>query len=101
MSMHYVEISSNQWLEWGEIAKAKNAPKAAVKLLKKGLSLEKDRNFARRALFILGETCIRNKIELEDGKKRLQKVIEMNGNDILAKQAQKILESIATQEGNT
>lgn len=94
MSMHYVEISSNQWLEWGEIAKAKNAPKAAVKLLKKGLSLEKDRNFARRALFILGETCIRNKIELEDGKKRLQKVIEMNGNDILAKQAQKILESI-------
>jgi len=101
MSMHYIEISSNQWLEWGEIAKAKNAPKAAIKLLKKGLSLEKDRNFARRALYILGETCICNKIELEDGMKRLQKVIEMNNTDILAKQAKKILESIPKQDAES
>ena len=66
------------------------------KLLKKGLSLEKDKNFARRALYTLGETCVTNKIELEDGIKRLQKVIEMNGTDILAKQAQKILDSQKT-----
>ena len=101
MSMHYVEISSNQWLEWGEIAKTKNAPKAAIKLLKKGLSLEKDRNFARRALYILGETCIRNKIEIDDGIKRLKKVVEMNDSDMLAKQAKKILESVPTQEGKS
>ena len=101
ISMHYVEISSNQWLEWGEIAKTKNAPKAAIRLLKKGLSLEKDKNFARRALYILGETCIRNKIEMEDGIKRLNKVVEMNDSDMLAKQAKKILESIPTQEGKS
>ena len=90
----YIEIMSNQWLEWGEIAKAKNSPEAAILLLKKGLSREKDKNFARRALYILGETSITNKIEIEDGVKRLQKVIEMNGNDMMAKQAQKILDSI-------
>lgn len=93
MNKLYIEISSNQWLEWGELAKAKNAPEAAIMLLKKGLSLEKDKNFARRALYTLGETCVTNKIELEDGIKRLQKVIEMNGTDILAKQAQRILDS--------
>jgi tetratricopeptide (TPR) repeat protein len=90
----YIELMSNQWLEWGEIAKAKNSPEAAILLLKKGLSREKDKNFARRALYVLGETCITNKIEIEDGVKRLQKVIEMNGNDMIAKQAQKILDSI-------
>ena len=94
MNKLYIEISSNQWLEWGEIAKAKNAPEAAIMLLKKGLSLEKDKNFARRALYTLGETCVTNKIELEDGIKRLQKVIEMNSTDILAKQAQRILDNV-------
>jgi hypothetical protein len=101
MSMHYVEISSNQWLEWGEIAKAKNAPSAAIKLLKKGLSLEKDRNFARRALFILGETSISNKIEIDEGIKRLKKVIEMNDSDMLAKQSKKILDSISAQQNKS
>ena len=94
MNKLYIEISSNQWLEWGEIAKSKNAPEAAILLLKKGLSLEKDKNFARRALYTLGETCVTNKIEAEDGIKRLQKVIEMNGTDILAKQAQRILDNV-------
>ena len=88
----YIEISSNQWLEWGEIAKTKSAPEAAILLLKKGLSREKDKNFARRALFVLGETCVTYKIEPEDGIKRLEKVIQMSPNDILAKQAQKIIE---------
>ena len=88
----YIEISSNQWLEWGEIAKTKNSPEAAILLLKKGLSREKDKNFARRALFVLGEICVTRKIEPEDGIKRLQKVIEMNGNDMLAKQAQRIID---------
>ena len=94
MNKLYIEISSNQWLEWGEIAKSKNAPEAAILLLKKGLSLEKDKNFARRALYTMGETCVTNKIEADDGIKRLQKVIEMNGTDILAKQAQRILDNV-------
>ncbi len=88
----FIEFSSNQWLEWGEIAKSKNAPEAAIVLLKKGLTLEKDANFARRALYTLGETCVNNNIEKSEGLARLKKVIEMNGNDILAKQAQKMIE---------
>lgn len=88
----YINISSNQWLEWGEIAKTKNSPEAAILLLKKGLSLEKDANFARRALYTLGEICVNSNIEKEDGLKRLRKVIEMNGNDMLAKQANRMLE---------
>ena len=93
MNKLYIEVSSNQWLEWGEIAKTKNAPEAAIMLLKKGLSLEKDKNFARRALYTLGETCVIREIDVEDGLKHLRKVIEMNKTDILAKQAQKILDS--------
>ncbi len=92
MTSMYIDFSSNQWLEWGQIAKTKNAPEAAILLLKKGLSLEKDANFARRALYALGETCVNSNIEKEDGLNRLRKVIEMNSNDILAKQAQRMLE---------
>lgn len=92
----YVDFSSNQWLEWGEIARSKNSPEAAILLLKKGLSLEKDANFARRALFILGEICVNNKIEFQDGINRLKKVIEMNGNDMMAKQARRMLDSVET-----
>lgn len=88
----YIEISSNQWLEWGEIAKAKNAHEAAIMLLKKSLSIEKDRNFARRTLYVLGETCVNHEIDIEEGYNRLRKVIEMNGNDMLAKQARHLLE---------
>ena len=89
----YIELMSNQWLEWGEIAKAKNSPEAAILFLIKGLFREKDKNFARRALYVLGEICVTNNIETEDGINRLKKVIEMNGNDMIAKQAQKILDS--------
>lgn len=96
----YLEFSSNQWMEWGETAKAKNAPEAAVLLLKKSLSLEKSANFARRALFILGEISINNKIDIEDGVARLKKVIEMNGNDILAMQAKRMLESQSEKTAN-
>ena len=93
MNKLYIEVSSNQWLEWGELAKNKNAPEAAIMLLEKGLSLEKDKNFARRALYTLGETCVIREIDVEEGLKHLRKVIEMNKTDILAKQAQKILDS--------
>lgn len=96
----FVDFSSNQWLEWGEIAKTKNSPEAAILFLKKGLSLEKDSHFARRALFILGEICVINKIEIQDGILHLQKVIEMNGNDMMAKQARRMLDSLNPPTGN-
>lgn len=88
----FVDFTSNQWLEWGEIAKTKNAPEAAILLLKKGLSLEQNQNFARRALYTLGVICVSNGIELSEGVKRLKKVIEMNENDMMAKQARRMLE---------
>lgn len=89
----FIDFSSNQWLEWGEIAKSKNVPEAAVLLLKKGLSLEQNQNFARRALYILGEICVNNGIELEEAVKRLKTVIAMNENDMMAKQARHMLEA--------
>ena len=89
----YIEISSNQWLEWGELAKTKNVTEAAIMLLKKGLSLERDRNFARRALFALGEICVNSKVETDNGFNCLRKVIEMNATDMLAKQATRLLEA--------
>lgn len=92
----YIDIPSMQWLEWGEIAKAKNSPEAAILLLKKGLSLEKDAIFARRALFILGEICITSGIDVQEGIKRLTKVIEMKGDDMMAKQASRIINSVST-----
>lgn len=88
----YIEVPSTQWLEWGQIAKTKNAPEAAILLLKKGLSIEKDANLARRALFILGEICVNNNIERENGFRHLEKVVAMNPNDILSKQAARLLE---------
>lgn len=90
----YIEISSNQWLEWGETAKNRNAPKAAIILLRKCLTKEKDKNFARRALFLLGETCVRFNIEIDDGVKNLQKVIELNDSDFIAKQAKSIIANV-------
>lgn len=96
----FIDFSSNQWLEWGEIAKSKNAPEAAVLLLKKGLSLEQDRNFARRGLYILGEICVNNGIELEEAVKRLKTVIAMNENDMMAKQARHMLEIAATKDAS-
>lgn len=99
----FIDFSSNQWLEWGEIAKTKNAPEAAILLLKKGLSLEQNKNFARRALYILGEICVNNGIEREEGIKRLEMVIQMNENDMMAKQARRMLEnavSKTTQQTN-
>ncbi|MCF0221157.1 MAG: hypothetical protein HUK19_02575 [Fibrobacter sp.] len=96
----FIEFSSTQWLEWGEIAKTKNAPEAAVMLLKKGLSIEKDPNFARRALYTLGEICVNNKIELQDGINRLKKVIAMNDSDMMAKQAKRMLKALETKNSD-
>ncbi|MCQ2106308.1 MAG: hypothetical protein MJZ26_11010 [Fibrobacter sp.] len=88
----YIDVSSMQWLEWGEMAKAKNAPEAALILLRKGLSTEKDAFLARRALFTLGEICVNNEIEYSNGIHLLEKVIAMNENDMMAKQARRMLD---------
>lgn len=96
----FVDFSSNQWLEWGEIARTKKSPEAAIMFLKKGLSLEKDPHFARRALFILGEISLRNGIDKEDGIARLEKVIQMNESDFMAKQARRLLDSLKPPTGN-
>lgn len=88
----FIDVPSTQWLEWGEAARARKSYETALLLLEKGLTLEKDPKIARRALFTVGDLRIRSGILPEEGVKRLQKVIEMNGDDLLAKLAKKQLE---------
>lgn len=88
----FIEVSSAQWLEWGEVAKAKNSPETALSLLEKGLSIETNETLARRALYTIGEIRVNKHLNVEEGIARLNKVIELNGNDILAMQAKKMLE---------
>lgn len=88
----FIDVPSTQWLEWGDTARSRMCYEAALELLEKGLKLEKDAKIARRALFTIGEIRINRKIEPEEGVKRLQKVVEMDGEDLLAKQAKRMLE---------
>lgn len=87
----FIDVTSTQWLEWGGTAKSRGCIEAALFLLEKGLVLEKDPKIARRALYAIGEIRIRRGIEPEEGVKRLEKVIELDGSDLLATQAKKLL----------
>lgn len=87
-----LEIPSEQWLEWGEAAKAKNAWKAALLLLDKGLAKETNENLIRRAMYSIGEIRVLKDLEKEEGVNLLNKVIEMGDKDILAAQARKLIE---------
>ena len=88
----FIDVPCTQWLEWGEAARARGCYVAALNLLEKGLALEKDPKIARRAMFTIGGMRLRSGIEPEEGVKRLEKVIEMDGNDLLATQAKRLLE---------
>ena len=88
----FIDVASTQWLEWGDTAKARGLTETALLLLEKGLKSEKNETLARRALFNIGELRVNFGIEPEEGIKRLQKVIELNDSDLIAKQAKRLLE---------
>lgn len=88
----YVDVPSSMWLEWGATAKTRNCFEAALMLLEKGLAHEKDVNVARRSLYNIGEIRVLQNMDPEEGKKRLQKVVELGGNDILTLQAKRLME---------
>ena len=88
----FIDVSSTQWLEWGDTAKSRGCAEAALMLLEKGLKSERNETLARRALLSIGELRLTHHIEEDEGIKRLQKVIEMNGTDLLANRAKKLLE---------
>lgn len=90
----FIDIPSVQWLEWGQTAKNKNAPEAAIKLLKKGVSSEKDKVIVRRATYTIGETQVMNKIDIEEGLVILDNLIKENGKDVIAAQARKIIQQV-------
>jgi hypothetical protein len=90
----YIDISSAQWLEWGGIAKIKNLHETALMFLEKGLLNERNATLARRALYNIGEIRILKNVNPEEGKARLNKVIELNDKDILAVQARRLLDRI-------
>lgn len=86
-----INISSTQWLEWGESAKAKNNAETAIILFKKGLSLESDNNLVRRAIFNIGELQINHNLDKDEGITNLKKVLALGDKDMLASQAKKML----------
>ena len=88
----FIDVTSTQWLEWGGTAKSRGCIEAALALLEKGLVLEKDPKIARRALYTIGEIRVRHGIEVEEGKQRLQKVLELGDGDFIATQAKKLLD---------
>ena len=88
----YIDVNSEQWLEWGETAKAKNCFEAALTMLEKGLTTEKNATLARRALYSIGEIRINRNMNPEEGCIRLKKVLQLADNDIIAVQAKKLLE---------
>ncbi|OIP54086.1 MAG: hypothetical protein AUK31_00485 [Fibrobacteres bacterium CG2_30_45_31] len=88
----FLEISSVQWLEWGCTATEKNVPEAAINLLEKALTIEKEESLVRKSLYRIGELRIRYHLKPQEGIKRLEKVIELGDHDILAAQAKKLLE---------
>ena len=88
----YIDVPSEQWLEWGETAKAKNCFEAAIIMLEKGLTTEKNATLARRALYSIGEIRINRDMNPEEGCARLKKVLQLADNDIIAVQAKKLLE---------
>lgn len=94
----FIEFPSMQWMEWGESAKGKNAPEAALVFLEKALKLEKKENNARRAIFNIGEIRVLCNLDREEGIRRLKQVIEMNGTDVLAAHAAKILQIAANRK---
>lgn len=87
----FIDVPSTQWIEWGGTAKSRGCVEAALSLFEKGLALEKDPKIARRALYAIGEIRIRHGIEPEEGKQRLEKVLELDDRDLLATQAKKLL----------
>ena len=88
----FIDVPSTQWFEWGGTAKSRGCVEAALALLEKGLALEKDAKIARRAMLTIGEMRVTHNIEFDEGVKRLQKVIEMNSEDLIAKRAKQMLE---------
>lgn len=88
----FVEFSSLQWLEWGDTAKNKNMPEAALMFLEKGLSKEKKESIARRALYNIGEIRVLRAFDKQEGIRRLEQVINLNGSDVLAIQAKRLIE---------
>lgn len=87
----YVEIPGYQWLEWGSAANNKDLPELAIMLLEKALSEEDEAAFARKALLLLGEIRLQHKISIQDGRKNLEKVIELKDGDPLAERAKILL----------
>ena len=55
---------------------------------------ERNATLARRALYNIGEIRILKNVNPEEGKARLNKVIELNDKDILAVQARRLLDRI-------
>lgn len=88
----FIEYSSLQWLEWGDTAKNKGMFEAALLFLEKGLKKEKKESIARRALYNIGEIRILRNLDKKEGVRRMEQVVNLNANDVLAVQAKRLIQ---------
>ncbi len=86
-----IDISANQWLEWGNMLAKLNLPKSSILCLERNLSLERDEKYARMALLLSGGQRVKFAIDPDKGRKMLEKVISLKPDDLHAKRASDML----------
>ena len=79
------------WMSWEAEAAKKKLPRIAIDLYEKGASIEQDTKNRRRGLFCAADLRLREHLEEDKGREELEKVIQMDSDDILAAEARKLL----------
>lgn len=86
-----LDISANQWLEWGNQLSRLRMPQSSIFCLERNLAQEKDERFARMALLLSGAQRIKYQIDAQKGRQLLEKVISLKSDDLHAKRAADML----------
>lgn len=86
-----IDITANQWLEWGNVLSKSGLHQSSILCLERNLALETDEKYARMALLLNGAQRLKFSIEPDIGRQRLKKVIDLKGDDQHAKRAADML----------
>lgn len=88
---YFFTMPGMMWMSWGAEAAKKKLPQIAIDLYEKGVSIEQDKKIRRRGLFYAADLRLREHLEEDKGREELEKVIQMDSDDILAAEARKLL----------
>jgi len=90
-----IDIPGNQWLEWGNLLAKANLARSSIFCLEKNLSQERDERFARMALLLCGAQRVKFGLEPDKGLKMLEKVVQLNKDDLHGKRASDMITKFA------